>query len=48
MVLRKWKIEIDSAVNCVGLSKWKTEEEQKTLEWFREKEILIYVWKPGW
>ena len=36
--VRKWKSEIDKTVKGVGLSKWKTEMEQKkTLEWYRDK-----------
>ena len=41
---RKWKSEIERAVKCVGLSKWKNElERKKSLEWYKEKEAPKYV-----
>ena len=37
--VRKCRSEIDRAVKCAGLSKWKNEMgRKKTLEWYREKE----------
>ena len=40
---------IDKTAKGVGLSKWKTEmERKKTLEWYREKELPMYVrWYDG-
>ena len=41
--------ECNRAVKCVGLSKWKTEiKQKKTREWFKEKEVPMYVnWYDG-
>ena len=39
-----WKSKIDMTVKGLELSNWKTEMERKnTLEWFSEKEVLMYV-----